>query len=585
MIWRRKLTSSESDDSDHSCTEEEKTVAKPSVRLNPTPRNKSHPRAKNSHPDFKSAEYHKVTSWDQQVKARVEESGPAGLGIEVERKDPVPESILVDAQEARNAEIQRQVQFEDGTRPRKSRKSKEGKRLKPRAISIEKSLDLEAKRIDKEARRLGRERRRESQRDSQKDGQRVGQKGKSNQKERDTQREDRETRRKEKDIRRKQIAKRMDANEHLVSSSSDAREGSSRERSLATRERKTNTRSKEGSMPHFATSDSDCRAALRHAERQRETLMQQIQTHRREQLQEAISSRSQRASNLPDLDAGEVSRRDKKRVRKHETGRIEHIAFEIRNREGDDARGGGESSEGEREVSGRERGDSGRHRGGSRRVRGVSRTPRGGSRRPDSHSRNAHEGSGTTNIIISGSTTSPQGPSESSVPTTPQDTERIPQTNNPTSSPTFSSANLPHIPTTPSESPQDRALRYVRAAERDRQRILQTPPDMYHTRIRPPPRDEYSTVDEDIPPYRAQLHKYLDLVLYDERFTPILRVNRYLVNGDHELSAAIEKLTQFNLLPKRTNLWSISHIDDNDYEQMIPVLIPETSYYSEVALF
>lgn len=116
--------------------------------------------------------------------------------------------------------------------------------------------------------------------------------------------------------------------------------------------------------------------------------------------------------------------------------------------------------------------------------------------------------------------------------------------------------------------------------------LLQTPPDIYHTRIQPPPRDEYSTVDEDIPPYRAQLHKYLDLVLYDERFTPILRVNRYLVNGDSELTAAIDKLTQFNLLPKRTNLWSISHIDDNDYEEMIPVLIPEHSYHgNELALF
>lgn len=133
---------------------------------------------------------------------------------------------------------------------------------------------------------------------------------------------------------------------------------------------------------------------------------------------------------------------------------------------------------------------------------------------------------------------------------------------------------------------EERALLSVRAAERERQMmLLLSPQSVYHARTHPPPRDEYSTVDEDIPPYRAQLHKYLDLVAYDERFAPVLRVNRYLIDGDCELTEAIDKFKQFNLLPKKTDLWSISHVDDNEYEQMIPVLIPEHSYGNELEGF
>lgn len=119
---------------------------------------------------------------------------------------------------------------------------------------------------------------------------------------------------------------------------------------------------------------------------------------------------------------------------------------------------------------------------------------------------------------------------------------------------------------------ESRALRAVWAAERDRQRVRRISSD-------PPPRDEY-TVDEEIPPYRAQLHRYLDLILYDERFTPILRVNRHLVQGETDLQAAIGKLTKFNLLPA-TNLWAISHVDDTEYESMIPMLIPYTDYTTD----
>lgn len=133
---------------------------------------------------------------------------------------------------------------------------------------------------------------------------------------------------------------------------------------------------------------------------------------------------------------------------------------------------------------------------------------------------------------------------------------------------------------------EERALLSVRAAERERQMmLLLSPQSVYHARTHPPPRDEYTTVDEDIPPYRAQLHKYLDLVAYDERFAPVLRVNRYLIYGDSELTEAIDKFKQFNLLPRKTDLWSISHVDDNEYEQMIPALLPEHSYGNELEGF
>lgn len=125
---------------------------------------------------------------------------------------------------------------------------------------------------------------------------------------------------------------------------------------------------------------------------------------------------------------------------------------------------------------------------------------------------------------------------------------------------------------------EQRAIRVLQSATRlQRAPQRSSPIDIYHQMIRPPPRDEYAARDEEIPPYRAQLHKYLDLVSYDERFSPVLRVNRYLVRGEGELSGAINKLSCSNVLPKRTNLWAVSHIDDNEYEQMVPALISEGS--------
>ncbi|KAM9937156.1 hypothetical protein OXX80_003309 [Metschnikowia pulcherrima] len=122
---------------------------------------------------------------------------------------------------------------------------------------------------------------------------------------------------------------------------------------------------------------------------------------------------------------------------------------------------------------------------------------------------------------------------------------------------------------------QEEALKDVMAAERDRQRIIRNNHIGQH-----PPRDEYTIADNNIPPYRSQLHRYLDLVSYDERFGPVLRVNRHLVHGDNDLHAAIARLTRCNLLPQNTDLWHVSHVDDRDYETMIPALIPIADFFS-----
>lgn len=110
---------------------------------------------------------------------------------------------------------------------------------------------------------------------------------------------------------------------------------------------------------------------------------------------------------------------------------------------------------------------------------------------------------------------------------------------------------------------QDQALRYVMAAERDRQRILHSSSSC---------ENKYTSLEQS-PPYYEHLNNNLDLVSYDERFSPVLRVNCRLVSGDYELAQAIAKFAEFKLLPQGTDLWCISHIDDRNFDNLIPLLI------------
>ncbi|CAK7901244.1 hypothetical protein CAAN1_11S02036 [[Candida] anglica] len=89
----------------------------------------------------------------------------------------------------------------------------------------------------------------------------------------------------------------------------------------------------------------------------------------------------------------------------------------------------------------------------------------------------------------------------------------------------------------------------------------------------PTPRDEYNTIDEEIPPYNVTLHKYLDRISFDPRFAPCLRINRRLVQSEGDLQTSIDDFNSFNLLPTSIDLWTISHIDDLEYDDMIPNLI------------
>lgn len=89
--------------------------------------------------------------------------------------------------------------------------------------------------------------------------------------------------------------------------------------------------------------------------------------------------------------------------------------------------------------------------------------------------------------------------------------------------------------------------------------------------------------EDEIPPYHATLHKYLDLLSYDPRIVPCLRVNRALIKDESELFASISSLVSHNILPESINPFLISHIDDRHYDDLIPDLfasLDESNTYS-----
>lgn len=100
-----------------------------------------------------------------------------------------------------------------------------------------------------------------------------------------------------------------------------------------------------------------------------------------------------------------------------------------------------------------------------------------------------------------------------------------------------------------------------------------SPTQAYGFLIRPPPLDEYSEIVDEIPPYREALHKFVDVVLFDLRFGPILRVNRFLIKDDIVLQNTIENFEKFQVIPRNINLNAICHIDDDEYDAMIPALL------------
>ncbi|KAK6456217.1 uncharacterized protein RJT20DRAFT_42410 [Scheffersomyces xylosifermentans] len=100
----------------------------------------------------------------------------------------------------------------------------------------------------------------------------------------------------------------------------------------------------------------------------------------------------------------------------------------------------------------------------------------------------------------------------------------------------------------------------------------------------PPPMDEYSNVasdpywEDDSPPYRERLHKNVDLISFDPRYTvPVLRINKALIRNDKNLQKCIKKMCNLNMLPEEVNLWDIDRVDDREFNALLPSLLPDFS--------
>lgn len=113
--------------------------------------------------------------------------------------------------------------------------------------------------------------------------------------------------------------------------------------------------------------------------------------------------------------------------------------------------------------------------------------------------------------------------------------------------------------------------------------------------IDPPPLDEYSTDDSNhhhhhqhynnghdmnneqwghSPPYRENLHKRVDLISFDPRYSiPVLRINKRLVKNSTNLHKIIRKLIKLQIVPEDVNLWDINKVDDGEFYNVLPSLL------------
>ncbi|RCK55970.1 hypothetical protein Cantr_05377 [Candida viswanathii] len=99
--------------------------------------------------------------------------------------------------------------------------------------------------------------------------------------------------------------------------------------------------------------------------------------------------------------------------------------------------------------------------------------------------------------------------------------------------------------------------------------------------IDPPPLDEYSPslmprepVDDYSPPYREHLHRKVDLISFDPRYSiPVLRINKKLIKNKKNLKKVILKLIKLRIVPEDVNLWEINKVDDGEFYNVLPGLI------------
>lgn len=109
--------------------------------------------------------------------------------------------------------------------------------------------------------------------------------------------------------------------------------------------------------------------------------------------------------------------------------------------------------------------------------------------------------------------------------------------------------------------------------------------------IDPPSYDEVlETNDSDSPPYREKLHKHLDLLSFDPRYSiPVLRINKKLIKTHSRLEKSMWKLKEYNILPLEINLWDLRQVDDRCLYKIIPELLDfateEEQQQIELALY
>lgn len=520
MTWNKKVSSSGGKENTigHTSSEEDRVeICKTKVRLkassNPAPISsladtpEIEPVKRKSRKLKQSTNTIK-TEWDAQGRITGQGMRPTGLGIEEGCNHPEPGSIQMDAMDAMDT-MEARVSEMRGHKNLERTAAAAARVNQCEGLCCEKRSDqLES--TEKEARRAERKRKRQENR---------AKALKENTEEPKMSKNDTETVEGSSSMRQRRRERDTDKHTRIVASREERRE-----KVEAILSKTEHTHAVRDTNKAFLKCVSDCRRALRHAERQRENVLNIVRKHRLEKFQQAIIRRNkERATGINEEEFSEESTQTPTTVNTEEAAqKVQARAAQKRS----NARRLERRVARETDRAAQERALAERH---SERIR-ARRERR---ERLESERRQLIEEYSRQLQTIEAE---------------------------------FSAA-------------QEQAIRHVRAAESDRQRVLLvSPQDIHHARIRPPPRDEYSTVDEDIPPYRAQLHKYLDLMSYDERFTPILRVNCHLINGDTELNAAIDKFTHFNLLPQKTDLWLISHVDDNEYEEMIPYLIPQHSY-------
>lgn len=78
---------------------------------------------------------------------------------------------------------------------------------------------------------------------------------------------------------------------------------------------------------------------------------------------------------------------------------------------------------------------------------------------------------------------------------------------------------------------------------------------------------------EELPEYREQFHKYLDLLSFDARYSPVLRFNKSLIKNQAHMNELIRRFESFRVFPSSVDPHKLVHIDDRHYDQMIPELI------------